>query len=74
MTNWLKSNILNIIILIALFFVIIQVANLKSELELVKELSQKTARETELNNSKLDYVESDINSNRIQDSVHNRKK
>lgn len=74
MTNWLKSNILNIIILIGLFFVIFQVANLKSELNLVKELSQKTARETELNNSKLDYVESDINSNRIQDSVHNRKK
>lgn len=73
--NWLKQNILSIINLLLLVYLLVQLANLKTELDDVRDIATKTAHETELNNSKLDYVESDINSNsRFIDSMENSKK
>lgn len=71
--NWFKQNFLSLINLFLLVYLLFQLSNLKSDLENVRIIATKTAREAELNNSKLDYVESDINS-RMIDSVEKYKK
>lgn len=55
---WLKNNIFNIINLIVLIFVIFELQN-------IKKIAEQTNQEAELNNIKLDFVESDINSDMI---------
>lgn len=66
--NWIKNNIMQMSIIVILVYLLIQIALIKSEIDEIKVISTKTAHETELNNSKLDYVESDINS-KFVDSV-----
>lgn len=58
MLDWLKKNLFNIINLILLVYVLI-------ELEHVKDIAILTEVGTELNNSKLDYVEADINKGQL---------
>jgi uncharacterized protein (UPF0212 family) len=58
MVTFLKNNIFNIIILVVLIYVLV-------ELERVKDIAIKTEEGTELNNSKLDYVDADVNKGQL---------
>ncbi len=75
--NWIKNNLLQMAILAVLVYVLIQISILKADLDEIKIISKKTAKETELNNFKLDYVESDINSkfaDSVDESAKNKQK
>jgi sensor domain CHASE-containing protein len=56
--NFLKNNAFNILNLVVLVYVIL-------ELQTIKKIAISTNVEAELNNIKLDFVESDINADMI---------
>jgi hypothetical protein len=60
--NWIKTNVFNILNLIVLVYVIY-------ELQSIKKIAEMTNEEATLNNVKLDYVESDINTTYYKDSA-----
>lgn len=72
--NWLKQNMLSITNLLLLIYLLFQLASIKSEMSVLHIIATKTALETELNNSKLDYVESDINSKLVDSIISSAKK
>ncbi len=64
--NWLKYNLFNILNLVVLVYVIY-------ELQSIKEIAKQTGEEAQMSNIKLDYVESDVNSeNVVIDSLKRR--
>jgi sensor domain CHASE-containing protein len=64
--NFLKNNAFNILNLVVLVYVIL-------ELQTIKKIAISTNVEAELNNIKLDFVESDINADMILvDSIKRR--
>ncbi|MFN0049121.1 MAG: hypothetical protein ACKVOU_08375 [Cytophagales bacterium] len=56
--NWLKQNLFNVLNLIVLVYVIF-------ELENIKAIALQTGIEAQMSNIKLDYVESDVNSETV---------
>ena len=60
--KWLKDNLFNVVNFIILIYVIF-------ELTSIKKIAEQTNEEALLNNVKLDYVESDINTKEIKDSL-----
>ncbi|MDX2196575.1 MAG: hypothetical protein NW207_09175 [Cytophagales bacterium] len=64
--KWIKDNLFNILNLAILLYVII-------ELNSIRRIAEETNTEAMLNNVKLDYVESDINTSLIHDSNSKKK-
>lgn len=61
--NWIKQNLFNVLNLVVLIYVIY-------ELQSIKTIALQTSVEAEMSNIKLDYVESDINSDMVMvDSI-----
>lgn len=56
--NWIKQNLFNVLNLIVLIYVIFELQNIKN-------IALQTSVEAEMSNIKLDYVESDINSESV---------
>ncbi len=56
--NWIKQNLFNLLNLVVLVYVIYELQNIKS-------IALQTSVEAEMSNIKLDYVESDINSESV---------
>lgn len=67
--EWIKKNLLTIINLLLLVYMIIQQFTIMSNLKNINTKIDDNAKIGEYTNSKLDYVESDIN-----EQHHNRKK
>lgn len=59
--KWLKQNAFNIINLLILMYLLV-------ELNQIKKLAEETQEEAVLNNVKLDFVESDINTKYLEDT------
>jgi len=63
---WLKQNLFNILNLVVLIYVIYELQN-------IKRISLQTGEEAQMSNIKLDYVESDVNSETlVVDSLKRR--
>lgn len=56
--NWLKQNLFNILNLAVLIYVIFELQNIKA-------IALQTGVEAQMSNIKLDYVESDVNSETV---------